>query len=334
MTFNKISLKRYNTFGIDVDCQEFISVESESQLPEILSKVSSRIRVLGGGSNILLTKNIPYTILHNSIKGIRVIKESEDAILVEVGGGHEWHDFVLWAVENGYGGIENLALIPGKVGAAPIQNIGAYGVEQSRCFVSLTATNITSAKEIILLYDDCKFGYRDSVFKGVFKDKFIITSVRYKLLKNNELVLEYGAIKKKLAEKRITRPNIKDVCQIVMEIRKSKLPDPKIIGNSGSFFKNPYVHQCKYLELIKDYPEMPSYPTEGDDVKIAAGWLIDQCGWKGKIIGNTGTYKHQALVLVNHGGATGEEIWNLAKEIVKDVEDKFGIILLPEVNIW
>ena len=334
MISNKLSLKQYNTFGIDVYCYDFISIETEKQLSDVLSKTTTPVKVLGGGSNILMTGDLPFTILHNRIKGINILKKSEDSIIVEVGAGHNWHKFVTWAVRKGYAGIENLALIPGTVGAAPIQNIGAYGVEQSQCFISLTAFHLSSGKEVILHNDDCQFGYRDSIFKRACKDQYFITHVRYRLSKRHKLVLGYGAIKQKLVENRNTSPTIIDIYQIVIDIRKSKLPDPAILGNSGSFFKNPYVSSRKHQELKEKYPEMPSYPTEGDEMKLAAGWLIDQAGWKGKVVGNTGTYKHQALVIVNHGNATGKEILNLAKAIIDDVEEKYGILLLPEVNIW
>lgn len=335
MISNKISLKKFNTFGIDAGCSDFISIKSETHLQKILSELSSPVRVLGGGSNILIRGDLPFTILHNRITGINILKESDRAVIVEVGGGHNWHGFVEWAVDQGYGGIENLALIPGTVGAAPIQNIGAYGVEQSTPFVSLSAVNLSNGKEIILLKEECHFNYRDSIFKNSFKGKYFITSVRYELTKSPQLVLEYGAIKEKLVEHRITRPDVRDVFNIVIEIRSSKLPDPKVLGNSGSFFKNPIIHKKKFEDLLSIHPTIPHYPTENvDEIKLAAGWLIDQCGWKGKIVGNTGTYIKQALVLVNHGNASGEEIWQLAQDIISDVEKRFGIVLIPEVNIW
>jgi UDP-N-acetylmuramate dehydrogenase len=331
---NKTSLKEFNTFGIDAGCTELIPITSEKKLLKILPKLKGEVKVLGGGSNILLTQDQDGVILHNRITGIKIMKESEDEVLLEVGGGHNWHEFVLWAVERGYGGVENLSLIPGTVGAAPIQNIGAYGVEQKDVFVSLTAVHLKTGKEMIMLEEDCEFGYRDSVFKRKYKGQYIITSVRYKLAKQPVLRLEYGAIKMSLTEHRITRPTIKDISDIIIEIRNSKLPDPKIIGNSGSFFKNPLVTKEKFEGIQAIYPTVPSYPVEEDIVKIPAGWLIEQCGWKGKRVGNTGTYKHQALVLVNHGNAQGAEVWELAKEIIVDVENKFGIVLIPEVNIW
>lgn len=334
MISNKTSLKAYNTFGIDAGCADLIPILSEKKLLKILPNLEGEVKVLGGGSNILLTQDQDGIILHNRITGIKIMKESENEVLLAVGGGHNWHDFVLWAVERGYGGIENLSLIPGTVGAAPIQNIGAYGVEQKDVFVSLTAYHLKTGKEIIMLAEDCEFGYRDSVFKRKYKGQYMITSVRYKLSKKPALRLDYGAIKMSLTEHRITRPTIKDISDIIIEIRNSKLPDPKKIGNSGSFFKNPLVTEEKFEEIQALYPSVPSYPVEENIVKIPAGWIIEQCGWKGKKVGNTGTYEHQALVLVNHGNASGKEVWNLAQNIIEDVEEKFGIVLIPEVNIW
>lgn len=334
MISNKTSLKAYNTFGIDAGCTDLIPIYSEKKLLKILPKLEGEVKVLGGGSNILLTQDQDGIILHNRITGIKIMKESENEVLIEVGGGHNWHEFVLWAVEKGYGGIENLSLIPGTVGAAPIQNIGAYGVEQKEVFVSLTAFHLKTGKEMIMLAEECEFGYRDSVFKRKYKGQYMITGVRYKLSKKPALRLDYGAIKMSLTEHRITRPTIKDICDIIIEIRNSKLPDPKTLGNSGSFFKNPIVPEEKLKKIQTIYPDVPYYPVEENIVKIPAGWLIEQCGWKGKKVGNTGTYEHQALVLVNYGNATGVEVWELAQKIIEDVEENFDIVLIPEVNIW
>ncbi|NNF33484.1 MAG: UDP-N-acetylmuramate dehydrogenase [Saprospiraceae bacterium] len=334
MISNPVSLKAYNTFGIDASCDRLIEINSEEELSEILPIPHKEVRVLGGGSNILLTGDLERKVLHNQIKGIKVLKENDSYVLVEVGGGHDWHQFVMWAVSHGYGGIENLSLIPGTVGAAPIQNIGAYGVEQSEFFVSLTMYDLTTGKDHILLEEDCRFGYRDSIFKGPLKGKCFITSVRYKLTKKHELRMDYGAIKKKLVEKMIAYPTIRDVSEMVIEIRKSKLPDPRELGNSGSFFKNPIVTTSKFNRLIAEFPEMPHYSIDDETVKIPAGWLIDQLGWKGKRIGDVGTYEKQALVLVNHGKATGGELWDFAKMIIQEVEDHYGIVLIPEVNVW
>ena len=323
-----------NTFGIDVSCNRLISIKTEDDLQDFLPIPHQDVKVLGGGSNILLTGDINQTVLLNQISGIKILQEKEHYVLVEVGGGHNWHDFVMWAVSNGYGGIENLSLIPGTVGAAPIQNIGAYGVEQSEVFVSLTMYELSTGKDHILHEEDCKFGYRDSIFKGPLKGKCIITSVRYKLTKEHQLRTDYGAIRKKLAEKMITYPTIRDVSEMVIEIRQSKLPDPVVLGNSGSFFKNPIVPKSKYEQLIQLFPEMPSYAVDEETIKIPAGWLIEQTGWKGKRIGDAGTYEKQALVLVNHGNATGAQLWDFAQMIIHEVEENFGIMLIPEVNIW
>lgn len=329
----KKSLKKYNTFGVEAYCNDFITVRAEDNITEVLEDIEGPVRVLGGGSNILFTKDIEGAILYNEIKGIKVLQQNKDHILVEVGGGEVWHAFVMWAVYNGYGGIENLALIPGTVGAAPIQNIGAYGVEQKDVFVSLTAYDLNSGEDEIFDFEDCRFGYRDSVFKQKFKGKYLITSIRYKLSKRPQLQLSYGAIKQHLAEERITDPTIKDVCNVVIKIRNAKLPDPRYLGNSGSFFKNPVVSREIFENIQSKFPGMPFYHADGG-IKIPAGWLIDQCGLKGKRVGNTGTYDHQALVIVNHNDATGLEIWNFAQDVMAIVEDKFGIVLIPEVNIW
>lgn len=311
-----------------------VSVHSERELPELILSLEHPVKVLGGGSNILIKDYQDCTILHNKIEGIKIIQETTDDVIIEAGGGEDWPSFVAWAVDRGYGGIENLSLIPGTVGAAPIQNIGAYGVEQEATFVSLTAFDLLSGEEVIMHGEDCRFGYRDSIFKNKLKGKLIISSVRYRLSKKPTLELSYGAIKERLAELRISNPIIGDIAQVVTEIRRSKLPDPAQLGNSGSFFKNPIISEELYRELILSFPDMPSYPLSDGNVKIPAGWLIEQCGWKGKVIGNTGTYTKQALVIVNYGGATGEEIWALAQDIIRSVEEKFKVVLMPEVNIW
>ena len=329
----KFSLKKYNSFGIEAYCRTFVSVKAEDNISEVLKEIDGQVRVLGGGSNILLTGDIEETVLFNEIKGIKVLQQHKDHVIVEVGGGEVWHAFVMWAVLNGYGGVENLALIPGTVGAAPIQNIGAYGVEQKDVFVSLTAYDLKTGEDEIFDLDDCKFGYRDSIFKQKYKGKYLITSIRYKLSRKHQLQLAYGAIKQQLVEERITDPTIREVCDIVIKIRNSKLPDPRYLGNSGSFFKNPVVRQDKFESIRSIYPDMPFYPAD-EGIKIPAGWLIEQCGLKGKRIGDTGTYEHQALVIVNHDNATGQEIWNFAQQVMSTVEEKFGIVLIPEVNIW
>ena len=314
---NKVSSKPYNTFNIDLDIDQLITIDDVSDF-EYLDIDLTKILVLGGGSNILLTDKLTKPVLHINTKGVKVVNDQESYVLVEACAGEEWHDFVLWAISNNFGGLENMSLIPGKCGAAPMQNIGAYGVEIKDVLHAVKAFDKTSKKMLTFHNSECDFGYRSSNFKTIWKDKFIITSIVLKLTKEGYHVLNtsYGAISKTLEEKQIINSTIKDVSDVVIAIRQSKLPDPKVIGNSGSFFKNPVVEQSLFDAILKDNPNMPNYLAE-NGVKIPAGWLIDQCGWKGKVVGQTGTYKNQALVIVNHGEATGEEIFNLSK-IFKD----------------
>lgn len=335
MTYGQeTSLKKLNTFGVEAHCMGLYEVSSVPEVKELLQTQEGPFRIIGGGSNLLLKGNLESYIIHNQIKSIEIRYEDDDIAFVRVGGGVVWHDFILWCLDQGLGGMENLSLIPGYVGAAPIQNIGAYGVEQSRCFVQLEAINLENRDTLIFHDKDCDFGYRDSIFKREWAGKLLITHVTYKLSKKQELVLSYGAVSKQLEEQGIKEPNFRDVSNVIIEIRKSKLPDPAVIGNSGSFFKNPIIRKSIYQEVLRAYPDVPSYPIDDEYVKLPAGWLIDQCGWKGKVVGNTGTYKNQALVLVNHGEATGEEIWSLACEIQASVKEKFGIEIVPEVNVW
>lgn len=289
--------------------------------------------VLGGGSNVLLTGNFDGLVIRNCLKGKRIVAEDADTVLLEAAGGEVWHEVVMFAVEQGWGGIENMSLIPGTIGAAPMQNIGAYGVELTQVFDSLTAINIETGEEKIFNHADCQFGYRESVFKHALKGKYFITSVRLRLQKKPVVHIAYGAIKDVLAAAQITNPTVKDVSQAVISIRKSKLPDPAALGNAGSFFKNPEIDVAQYEALKNDYPSIPGYPTTPGKIKVPAGWLIEQCGWKGKVVGNTGAHKDQALVLVNYSNATGAEIMQLAHNIQKSVQDKFGIQINPEVNL-
>ncbi|MEX2590948.1 MAG: UDP-N-acetylmuramate dehydrogenase [Chitinophagales bacterium] len=331
------SLKAYNSFGIDVSARYFVEITKVAQLKVLLEsdlfKYNARL-ILGGGSNVLLTKDFPGLVLKLSIRGISIEKEAADFVWLKAMAGEVWHDVVQYSLKNGLGGLENLSLIPGQVGAAPMQNIGAYGVELESVFDHLEAIEISSAEIKKFHKDDCAFGYRESVFKNIYKDKFIIVSVVFKLSKSQDQVnITYGAIRDVLNEKGITKPDAKAVSDAVIAIRQSKLPNPKELGNAGSFFKNPVIEKQQLERLKADYPEIPSYDLGNDQFKVPAGWLIEQCGWKGKVVGNTGSHKRQALVLVNYGNATGKEIKTLADEIRKSVYDKFGIKITPEVNI-
>lgn len=332
----EISLQPYNTFGLDVSCKGIIEIKNKDQLKNELSLLAAdneEFMILGGGSNVLFTGNLNKYVLLNRIKGIEILDERDNDVLIEVGSGEIWHDLVLHCVNNGWGGIENLSLIPGCVGASPIQNIGAYGVELKDVFESLTAISTDGSEFRDFTGNECRFGYRDSVFKREFKGKYIITNVRLRLKKNSEPNTSYGAIKKVLEENGISTPSIKDVSDAVIQIRRSKLPDPAVIGNSGSFFKNPVVKRGFYRQISNLYPEMPFYLVDDDHVKIPAGWLIEKAGLKGVRFGNTGCHEHQALVIVNYGGATGAEIVEHAHRVMDTVEKKFGIRLEPEVNI-
>jgi len=331
---NKVSSKPYNTFNIATEINQLITIEDSSDL-QFLDVDFNSAFILGGGSNILLKSKISDPVIRIDNKGIKVINEQETYVLVEIEAGEEWHDFVLWAIESNYGGVENMSLIPGKCGAAPMQNIGAYGVEVKDVLHAVKVFDKSSRKQLTFHNHECNFGYRTSNFKTIWKDKFIISSIVLRLTKNNHHVLNtsYGAITKILSEKNILNPTIKDISDTVIAIRQFKLPDPNFIGNSGSFFKNPIVSRSKFDSILLKNPEMPNYPAN-NGVKIPAGWLIDQCGWKGKVVGQTGTYKNQALVIVNHGSASGEEIYALSKDIQESVKSKFDINLEPEVNIW
>ena len=328
-----ISLKKYNTFGIDVIAKRFISVDSVYQLQQLLKK-EKNIFLISGGSNMLLTKNIEELVVHIDIKGISIDRENHNDIYLTVNAGENWHEFVLWCVDNNYGGVENLSLIPGNVGTCPIQNIGAYGVEVKDTITKVEALEIESGKIVQFSNAECNFGYRNSIFKNEVKGKYIITSVSFQLTKNNHnLNTSYGAIETELASKGISKPTLKDISGAVIAIRKSKLPDPKEIGNSGSFFKNPVISKKQFLELQEKYPTVPSYKVSGTEVKVPAGWLIEQAGFKGKRFGDYGVHTKQALVLVNYGNASGKEIHHLAQKIQETILQKFGITLEIEVNV-
>ncbi len=330
-----ISLKFYNTFGIDAKAKFFCEINSEKDLADALRLEEYPNKfILSGGSNMLITKDIEALVLHINIKGITILKENDDHVLLKIMAGENWHQMVLWTLEHNYGGLENMSLIPGNTGTAPIQNIGAYGVELKDIFVSCDAMEIATQQIHKFTKEDCQFGYRDSYFKNEGKGKFVITSVNLRLTKNQHVLnTTYGAIEAQLENDSITDPTIKDISNAVITIRQSKLPDPTELGNSGSFFKNPLVSKSEFEKFSKIYPEAPYYKVSEDLYKIPAGWLIEQCGFKGKRFGDAGVHKNQALVLVNYGNATGEEIIKLAFDIINTVEKKFGIRMSPEVNI-
>lgn len=330
--FKQYSLKPHNTFGIDVSCDQFIIVSSEDELENALEKNTDKYLLLGGGSNILFTRHYNGCVIHLQLRGIKSEKLDDDHELVTVAAGENWHQFVLWCIQNNLGGVENLSLIPGNCGAAPIQNIGAYGVELKECFQYLKAYDTHSGSWVELDLNACQFAYRDSIFKSIEKERYIITEITLKLTSNNHhLNTSYGAISDVLKQKAINTPTIKDISNTVIEIRNSKLPDPEKLGNSGSFFKNPVVPMELYEQIPKD--NVPNFPVSETETKVPAGWLIEQCGWKGKRFGDAGCHKDQALVLVNYGSATGEQVIELANEIRKSVYETFGILLVPEVNI-
>lgn len=332
--YTQASLKPFNTFGFDVTANELIEFNSEDELISILKEKDSKFNlVLGGGSNICLTKNIDGLVLLNKIKGIEITHQDKDKVTIAFGAGENWHEMVLWSIENGFGGLENLSLIPGNMGTAPMQNIGAYGVEIKDLFESLEAIDINTLEKRIFSNHECQFGYRESVFKNIYKDQYIITKVSFTLTtKNHKIKAEYGDIQKVLAEGGISTPTIKDISKAVINIRQSKLPDPKELGNSGSFFKNPVISKEQFEEIKKNHPHIVAYPF-GENIKVSAGWLIDQAGWKGYVEGHVGVHRKQALVLVHYGGGKGKEIIDLAHKIINDIKDKYGITLVPEVNI-
>ncbi|MCX6173588.1 MAG: UDP-N-acetylmuramate dehydrogenase [Ignavibacteriales bacterium] len=330
------SLKSYNTFGVNVKANYFMSVESEKEILEILQSKrfnSMNKLILGSGSNILFTKNYDGLVIHYVEKGIRVVEENEKYVIIESSAGEIWNDLVSYCVENKYYGIENLSLIPGTVGAAPIQNIGAYGVEIKDVFVSLEGINLESGEKKIYKKNECKFDYRDSIFKRELKGKFIITKVILKLQKEKQFNLNYRSLNDYLGKANKEKLTIRRVRETINKIRMSKLPDPQRFGNAGSFFKNPEVNEEKFLELKRDFEETVFFKLDKNKYKLPAGFLIEKCGYKGKRIGDVATYNRQALVIINMGSATGEQIKTFSQEIQKAVFDKFGIELIPEVNI-
>ena len=330
------SLKNLNTFGVDVTARWYVEINIEKDLLNLISDPKWRNTprlILGGGSNMLFTKNVDGLVIKMNINGIQHKVDGTD-VIVTAGGGVVWNDLVNYCVNLNFVGIENLSLIPGSVGASPIQNIGAYGVELKDVFLSCKALKIETGSIRIFNLADCKFGYRDSIFKTRLRDKYIITEVSYKLSSILNPNTSYGAIQDELCRQGITEPNVKDISQVVSKIRVSKLPDPSTVGNAGSFFKNPIISLQEFNTLYDKFPDIVNFPVGNSQIKLAAGWLIESCGWKGKIVGQTGTWKNQALVLINYGQATGIEIYNLSTQIIKSVEDRFNIVLEREVNIF
>lgn len=329
---NNISLLRYNTFGIDVQAATFAIITIAQDLQQI-SQLSQPVRILGGGSNILLTAPVADVVLLNKLMGIEVLHQDQEHVWLTVSAGETWHSLVLHAIGHGWGGIENLALIPGTVGAAPIQNIGAYGVEVCSTIESVTYWDLVDRNFVTLSNVACRFGYRDSIFKQELKGKVLITSVVFKLSKHPVFNTSYGAIEEELQQMK-AHPSVQTIAQAVINIRTSKLPNPKVTGNAGSFFKNPTISHTQYTQLLSLHSGMPHYPVGNDRVKIPAAWLIEQCGWKGYRNGDAGVHNKQALVLVNYGTATGNELWELSSQIVDSVLQKFGIELEREVQVW
>lgn len=332
-----ISLQYFNTFGIDAKAKYFIEVSTDETLQELLHHTifrNNKYLILGGGSNILFTKDFDGLVIKSAMMDIAVTTENDDFIFVRAGSGENWHTLVMYCLQNEWGGVENLSLIPGTVGAAPIQNIGAYGVEIQNVIENVSGVELSTGTLRIFTNSDCRFNYRESIFKQELKEKYFISSITLRLTKKkHQINTSYGAIQDILKQQNITDPTIQDVSVAVMSIRQSKLPDPRVIGNAGSFFKNPTVHEKEVKLIKKEYPSIPIYPIGNQNVKVAAGWLIEQCGWKGKRLGNIGVHPQQALVLVNYGNGKGEEIFQLAMKIQASVKDKFGITLAAEVNI-
>lgn len=330
------SLKKLNTFGIDATAKFFAEFSTVGELQDLLSDerfLNSKKLILGGGSNLLFTQNFDGLVLKNNLKGITLVKEDADHYYVKAAAGEVWHEFVMHCIKMNYAGLENLSLIPGNVGASPMQNIGAYGVEIKDVFYELEAFSLLDKNLRTFSAAECKFGYRESVFKRELKNKFIITSVTFKLYKVPKFNTSYGAIETELKMMGIVEKSIRTISKAVCNIRNSKLPNPAEIGNAGSFFKNPEVTKGKYEFLKTKYPEIVGYPLENGNVKLAAGWLIEQAGWKGKTFGEAGVHKNQALVLVNYGNAKGSEIFDLSQKVMDSVKEKFGVDLEREVNI-
>ncbi len=337
-----MQLKPYNTFGIAASCHFFEQIHTIAELqkrltPAILTETLLPLRILGSGSNVLFTTQVlKGTIWHNCLRGISLVKETDEQVWIKAASGEIWHDLVLYALQNNWGGIENLSLIPGTVGAAPVQNIGAYGVELCEVFDSLEAMHLQTGQLTHFSLADCQFAYRDSIFKREAKNQYFITAVTIRLDKKHVLKLQYGDIKQTLLAMNvdIDKATIQQISAAVCHIRQSKLPDPKQLGNAGSFFKNPELPAAQVQALRQQFPELPAYPLPDKRAKIPAAWLIEQCGWRGKRLGDAGVHENHALVLVNYGNAQGAELWQLAQQIQQEVKNKFGIDIMPEVNVW
>ena len=330
------SLLHHNTFNIDARCRRFIEFENVEEAQAICRKLScddQPLMVLGGGSNLLLTRDFDGTVLHSAIKGIEVTSDNEDCVMVRVGSGVVWDDFVAYAVDHNWYGAENLSYIPGEVGASAVQNIGAYGAEAKDIINKVEAIDIADATITTIDADSCNYGYRQSRFKQEWRGRYLITHVTFRLSKTFTPKLDYGNIRAKLQTQGIEKPDARQLRDTIIDIRREKLPDPAVEGNAGSFFMNPVVSRSKYLELAALYPSVPHYQVDANSVKIPAGWMIEQCGWKGRSLGNAGVHSKQALVLVNRGGATGNEVVELCNAVRHDVKEKFGIDIHPEVNI-
>ena len=329
-----ISLRDYNTFGIDASARFFSSFHTTEELSELLDfEHHVPVLILGGGSNILFTKDYEGRAFKNEIRGIEIVKQDDEYIYIKVGAGENWHQFVLYCIGNDHAGIENLSLIPGNVGASPMQNIGAYGVEIKEVFHELKAFHLHEKTNYVFGLNDCEFGYRESIFKRRYKDQFVILTVTYKLRRKPQFNIRYGALEQELERMGVKELTIRDISQAVINIRSSKLPDPKVIGNAGSFFKNPSIAKEKYERLRIDFPGIIGYPNSDGSIKLAAGWLIEQCGWKGFREGDAGVHVNQALVLVNYNNAKGDEIYELSEQILLSVKSRFDVTLEREVKI-
>ncbi len=328
-------LKSFNTFGIDTTAKLLAKVNSVEELQNLLNdkSASHQCLILGGGSNLLFTQAVDALVIKMDITGRHIITENNDEAIVEVGAGENWHQLVLWTIDQQLGGLENLSLIPGNVGASPMQNIGAYGVEIKDTFQSLLAVDLNTGELREFDKAACEFGYRESVFKRALKNQYAIVSVRYRLSKDPKFNTSYGAIEQELERMGIQNLTLHAVSQAVINIRQSKLPDPKVLANAGSFFKNPTISNAQFEILVKAFPNIPNYPAPGNQRKLAAGWMIEQCGWKGKTVGRCGMHEKQALVLVNYGGATGQEIFDLSEQVLQSVKVRFGVELEREVNV-
>ena len=336
---SNFSLKKYNSFGIEAKAKQFVAVHSIQDLRTVLRDNTAHQKfILGGGSNMLLTQDIDALVIYVDLKGKKIVDENEDNVWVESQAGENWHEFVLWTIDQNFGGLENMSLIPGNVGTTPIQNIGAYGTEIKDTFVSCDAMSIDNQEMKTFSKEECHFGYRESIFKNKVKNQYIITAVVFKLTKiNHKINISYGDISSELAKNKSENsrlnPTLRDISNAVIAIRQSKLPDPKILGNSGSFFKNPIILKSDFEKIHQQFPEMKYFDISATEVKVPAGWLIEQTGFKGKRFGDAGIHKNQALVLVNYGNATGHEILNVAKDIQETVFKTFGIHIEAEVNV-